>query len=81
MTENIRAIIAVLETLEEEPDGGPESAIYLALGGELSNWYILKATMLETGLIEDVNSWITVTPKGIELVKKLRAKATKEQTA
>jgi hypothetical protein len=48
MTENVRAIIAVLET----------------------------------GLIEDVDSWITITLKGIELVKKLKAiKATKEQTA
>jgi hypothetical protein len=63
----VGAITAILETLAELPQGGPESAHYLALGSDLELWYEIKAIMIECDYITETSNWIKPTPKGLHL--------------
>jgi hypothetical protein len=62
---------AVLVALLES-QGTPESLLYIAIGCNLDDWYILKATLLRTMMIDEPTpNWIVLTPKGIELARKI----------
>ncbi|MBI5303779.1 MAG: hypothetical protein HY868_16710 [Chloroflexi bacterium] len=79
-TEETRAIVAVLQTLNETPQGGPESAIYLALGADLDLWHTIKAALIETNLIDENHNWVTITPNGKEAIARINAVIAKHAT-
>jgi len=62
-TNTVQRIAAVLVTLEET-GGGPESSLYLALGGDIHEWYEVKTLLLASGLVTIRAHWVTLTAKG-----------------
>ncbi len=65
-------IAAIVSTLAET-GGGPESSIYLALGMDMSLWTMLRAVLVENGLVTISGHWCELTDKGRELAEKCNA--------
>ena len=72
-------IASILVTLDEV-EFIPESLLYLAAECSLDDWYLLKAALIETGLITETYNAVSITPKGHDLAVKLnKLLATRKQ--
>ena len=66
-------VAATVATLAET-DGGPESSLYLALGGDIQKWNGIKGILTSSGLIEvDRSYWVKLTDAGRDLAAKIAA--------
>jgi hypothetical protein len=70
--EAVAAVAAVLTTLAET-DGGPESSCYLALGGKLESWEMIKFIMTRAGWITTRAHWVELTDAGKSKVREIEA--------
>lgn len=62
-----RITVAVLETLDETPQGGPASSVTLALSRLMDHGTAIRIVdaMVSGGLIDRTPAhWLTITPKG-----------------
>jgi hypothetical protein len=66
-------LAAVISTLGDFPDGAPESILYLGIGCDLSEWYFLKGTMVQSDIIHEEYNLVTLTAKGKMLADKINA--------
>jgi hypothetical protein len=65
MKEIIAKVAAILSALRET-NGGPESALYMALGMDINLWNIIRGVMLKAGYITISGHYVTLTAKGLE---------------
>jgi hypothetical protein len=69
-------IKALLETISEEPNGVPSGMLYMfwmTQGGTLSAYTTMMANLAESGWLRHSNNQYFITPKGQELVQRMRA--------
>lgn len=72
-------ILAILETLQETPNGCPASTITLALAQKMAHSTAIELLNLcvSSGLIDRTAShWVSISPKGTELVAEAHAAMT-----
>ena len=71
--ELIAAVAAVLTTALEVGEPCPESSVYLALGGNMEKWEIVRGILLKGGLITIKGYSIGLTPLGKDTAEKINA--------
>ncbi len=64
-------VTAILTTLLEV-GGSPESMIYMAFGSDMGKFKIVQGFLMANGFIKTKNHYVTLTPKGEDLAKKLQ---------
>lgn len=75
-------LCAILSTLDESPDGAPESILYLAAQQAMPDvdWSQIEYVLVSSRLVTNDNHQMRITDRGREIAKKardFRAKAVK----
>ena len=65
----------ILETVTESPDGAPSGVMYAAMMGKIAllDFQGLLDIAKSVGLVNVSAHLVTITPKGQEMVKKIKA--------
>lgn len=73
----IMTYVAAIVTTLAETGGGPESSLYLALGGDINKWNDIKGLLVSSGLIVvRSDHWVEITAKGRKLAVDIEAART-----
>lgn len=63
-------IAAIVSTLADT-HGSPESTLYIFCGMDMEIWQQIRHVLVEGGLVNIRNHYVTLTPLGVETAEKL----------